>query len=156
MKSLWGICLKDHYSCLFFLRGLPQFCSVVKKKYVSISQTTNVFTLVKKILCTCVHIVWGSSSRKEILYGVGRATDSIICVCQYPGQCYHSEACMAGVGNDVTHLGTAPHWKYDLTAPLSEPACIEKTSFIRNTNYSFRSMLTRIVAVQNCKCLCRK
>lgn len=55
---------------------------------------------------------------------------------------------MAGVGNDVTHLGTAPHWKYDLTAPLSEPACIEKTSFMRNTNYSFRSMLTRIVAVQ--------
>lgn len=50
---------------------------------------------------------------------------------QYPGRCYHSEACMAGVGNDVTHLGTAPHWKHDLIAPLFEPACIEKTSFIR-------------------------
>lgn len=57
---------------------------------------------------THVFIVWGSSSRKEILYGVGRATDSIMGVCRYPGRCYHSEACMAGVGNDVTRRLTAP------------------------------------------------
>ena len=39
---------------------------------------------------------------------------------------------MAGVGNDVTYLGTAPHWKHDLIAPLFEPACIEETSFRYN------------------------
>lgn len=41
--------------------------------------------------------VWGWPGNRQY-YGV----------CQYPGRCYHSEACMAGVGNDVTHLGTAP------------------------------------------------
>lgn len=37
------------------------------------------------------------------------------CVCQYHVQCYHSEACMAGVGNDVTqYLGVSLVWNTTL------------------------------------------
>lgn len=75
-------------------------------------------------------MVWGSSSRKQILYGVGWATDSIMGVCQYPGRCYHSEACMAGVGNDVIYLGTAPTGNATLLTLYSNQRDTEKTSFM--------------------------
>jgi len=105
----------------------------VKKKYVSRYHRQLAYPYPSRSFAH-VFMVWGSSSRKEILYGVGRATDSIMGVCQYPGRCYHSEACMAGVGNDVTHLGTAPHWKHDL---IAEPTCIAQISFIQTYKLLF-------------------
>jgi len=61
---------------------------------------------------------------------------------------------MAGVGNDVTYLGTAPHWKHDLIAPLFEPACIEETSFRYNIQVALFGqsrglLLVRIACVES-------
>jgi len=134
MRFVWKIITFD---CSFSVNYL-NFCSVVKKKYVSRYHRQLAYPYPPRSFAH-VFMVWGSSSRKEILYGVGRATDSIMGVCQYPGRCYHSEACMAGVGNDVTHLGTAPHWKHDL---IAEPTCIEKIFTVyRRTSCSFSLLL---------------
>jgi len=90
---------------------------------------------------------WCGGARHARKFCMGLLGNSIMGVCQYPGRCYHSEACMAGVGNDVTSRDS-PHWKY-LTAPLSEPACIKKTSFIQtHVTLFFRSMLTVTATVR--------
>lgn len=51
----------------------------------------------------------------EAVGGGGGGVVCVGCVCQYHVQCYHSEACMAGVGNDVTqYLGVSLVWNTTL------------------------------------------
>lgn len=81
-------------------------------------------------------MVWGSSSREEILYGVGWATDSMG-VCQYPGRCYHSEACMTGVGSDVTHAsGQPPNGNTTLLPFYSSQRARRESFFYADTSFS--------------------
>lgn len=48
-------------------------------------------------------------------WGEEEAVWCVCGVCQYHVQCYHSEACMAGVGNDVTqYLGVSLVWNTTL------------------------------------------
>lgn len=72
----------------------------------------------------------GSSSREEILYGVGAGNRQYYGVCQYPGRdVIVSEACMAGVGSDVTHLGTAPAGNTTLP-PLFIRTSVHRRNFL--------------------------
>lgn len=118
---------------------MEKFFSILSKYYFNFKvlimknnayQYQPAYPYLPKRSFTHVFIVWGSSSRKQILYGVGRATDSIMGVCQYPGRCYHSETCMAGVGNDVMYLSITPTGNVTLLTLYSNQRDIEKTSFI--------------------------
>lgn len=56
-----------------------------------------------------MHVSAMRAGRHATMYPVWGELDSRrwYGVCQYHARCYHSEACMAGVGNDVTHLGVS-------------------------------------------------
>lgn len=58
-------------------------------------------------------------------------------VCRYPAWLYHSEACMAGVGNDVTRLGIYTSLKYELTSNYLLSNRIDKFKEKKKTSLLF-------------------
>lgn len=101
-KFLWDLYIWEKFSDILFKYYFNFKMLIVKKNRISISVSILIPT--DRILYTYVHGVGELVTQANSVWGWLGNRQYYMSVCQYPGRCYHSEACMAGVGNDVMYL----------------------------------------------------